>query len=367
MKKFLILLLVPSIGFAQPRIIRDVPKELIRVNQEPEKKIPVNRTSAPPLLVTQEIHDLYKSFLPRTDDEAFESFRKSDLIFYELEPMYQVWDKGNKSGKRLVSNVQKTANSEFPWQHTAGTDETTKIIRVVHLKGIKWWKQVLNNGTFNGFRWEYEPGTIFAEILLLDCPDQYNRAFEVRTRTKSESGNWRPDVFRPYPEEKNLVATLEKMGLKYPETKGTFFTKSSVNIRESDKRAVRGLVKLSANFVDVVPMKPDLVMKLMTNPVFHSTKGLKWREDSFAPSSSTSFSIVPRNYEGAFLRPSTESCMRCHRDAGKVVVEPGDERWRIRGDDAIFSFHPFDPESRELRLNPKLVSNGLLEHKEGMP
>jgi hypothetical protein len=76
------------------------------------------------------------------------------------------------------------------------------------------------------------------------------------------------------------------------------------------------------------------------------------------------FSIVPKNFIGGFIPVNNESCMRCHEDAGNVVNLVGDTRWRLQGSDAIFSFHPFAPESldRDIRFNPILLQAGLLEN-----
>jgi hypothetical protein len=58
--------------------------------------------------------------------------------------------------------------------------------------------------------------------------------------------------------------------------------------------------------------------------------------------------------------------MRCHQDSGKVVNLQGQRRWRVRGDDAIISFHPFAPDDLG-RLNPALVNAGLLVKAANLP
>lgn len=327
------------------------------------------------------------SFWPKTDEEITERIRQR-LVFYTegaIPPVYQAWDKGKASGAVFVNGGQRTANLEFPWRSTAGLDDcpNAKVIRAVALEsnGLRWWPEKLSNGASNGIRWEYAPGTVFCEILLVTDERGGDHTFELRTRRKVPAGTWVVNVYRPFPTEDSLREAVAKRGFRYPDVTGQRLTKQSVNVRESDGRAVRGLVSFEADFVPVADLRarPDLVRDLLDTAVFTSAKHNPWRDrhdglpGAFAPAIDTlttrndSFSIVPVNYEGSFLKVGQTSCMRCHDDAGKVVVEPGDTRWRIRGDDAIFSFHPFDPDGLAagvMRLNPRLVGAGLIARKE---
>ena len=76
------------------------------------------------------------------------------------------------------------------------------------------------------------------------------------------------------------------------------------------------------------------------------------------------------NYEGAFLPVSRQECRRCHEQIDQQVrVFERNRDWygRIRGNDEIFSFHPFEPASispngfnRTVNMRQELVNAGLL-------
>jgi hypothetical protein len=74
--------------------------------------------------------------------------------------------------------------------------------------------------------------------------------------------------------------------------------------------------------------------------------------------------LVPRGFQP--LDIDNQTCSRCHRDAGTVVREGGERRWRLRGDDGIFSFHPFDAADPR-KLNARLVEAGLLVKAVNLP
>jgi hypothetical protein len=74
--------------------------------------------------------------------------------------------------------------------------------------------------------------------------------------------------------------------------------------------------------------------------------------------------LVPRGFRP--LAIDNQTCSRCHRDAGTITREGGERRWRLRGDDGIFSFHPFDPADPR-KLNAKLVEAGLLVKAVNLP
>jgi hypothetical protein len=101
------------------------------------------------------------------------------------------------------------------------------------------------------------------------------------------------------------------------------------------------------------------VTSLLDGAKFTSSRGKPWREGVESPTTDE-FSVVPVGFQGHFVPVNNESCMRCHRDAGKVVNLTGDERWRLRGGDTIFSFHPFNSGEGKLELNPELASAGFV-------
>jgi hypothetical protein len=82
------------------------------------------------------------------------------------------------------------------------------------------------------------------------------------------------------------------------------------------------------------------------------------------------FHIVPRLFTGMHAGATTDSCARCHRDVGLSVDRFDRARdWygRVRGADAVFSFHPFSRGSistngaaRTVRFDTQLSSLGII-------
>src|SRR5262249_22259125 len=86
---------------------------------------------------------------------------------------------------------------------------------------------------------------------------------------------------------------------------------------------------------------------LMETP-FHSAQGSYWKRNGSLTAwaaTTTSFSIVPKNFNAGFLDMTDQMCSTCHRDAGRPfkdyypeVIAYGD----LWGGDEIFTWHPFD-------------------------
>lgn len=367
-----------------------MPKEFPAIHLDPipaERLEPipiVKRASRLPILVTPEKHKLYSLFWPKSDQEWLDDL-KNDVIYYtelELPQVYQVWDQGrNLSGVRSINTSDKNANQEFPWRDAMGLQESSnyKVIRLARFPSpVLWWKQATPKGNFDSFKWEYPPGTVFGEILLVTDLTGKDHTFEMRVREKRDDGTWEVDAFRPFPTEDSLKEALAMKGLSYPELQGGLQTIDSRGQPTNHRRGFGFLA--SAQVVNVPTMDAELVTKLLDESVFTSAHSKAWRKSQiscFAPTTSDNYNIVPKNYLAAFVRVDSKSCMQCHQDAGQFVPagpEPVNQqteaRWRLRGNDGIFSFHIFDANGLrqgELRLNPKLVASGLLKHKEGMP
>jgi len=336
-----------------------------------DESYPVAETSPPReepkrqldgLLCGTDRHASYMQFWPkgkivnRLRDDA-------SVLWYDVDNMprvYQVFDQGAASGVRRADGGQTTANNEFPWRRPVGVpvDSNVVALRFVQVpdgKQIVWWRSVYADGTFARYRWQFPEGTRFGELLLVTDSQGFDHAAELRTRTKTAKGQWNVQVYRPYPREEDFADALASRGFPYTPATPVIRTIDSGHGRDGFR--ARGL--------DVpLPQLPESLVNELLDADFEPVKGTTWRGDTAAPTT-VSYNIVPTGYFAALVGVDRASCMRCHDSAGQVVNLDGEERWRVRGDGGIFSFHPFDPASvgtTNLRLNPRLVQAGLLAH-----
>ena len=353
--------------------VADVAKPVDPPAAEPELVQRI-RQRPPPLLTTPEKEALWLSQWPRSASGGLlDRLREEDLIFYDeadMPKVYQVADQGQPRIQQ-VNDGQLTANNEFPWARPAGmtSGSNFRVIRFVKLSGpILWWRGQKNDGTFNGFRWEFQPGTLFGEMLFVtDKADNSDHLFELRTRVKGDDGRWRMNAFRPFPTEEDFHGALLARGLRWFDQDRGIVVRESINSGHQ-RNAFRD-VAFSSPLPD---LRPDVVREMLLATEFQPSNGKFWLAGDAtvaSPNIEDGLSIVPEKYVGHFVPVDNDSCMRCHQDAGKVVNLQGQERWRLRGDDAIFSFHPFSLGGGvgAPQFNPKLVAAGLLAHKDGMP
>ncbi len=336
-------------------------------------------------LVSADDEARYRQFLPATEDDWLQSIFAGELLFYtdkEMPRAYQL-DAGAHSPSYNISAKQPTepygnANVEFPWGHPGGMHRSpnASAVRFVQLPGpILWWQeQLVRRGwpiQSMAMRWEYPEKTTFAEILLVHDAQNQRHTFEVRTRTKRQ-GVWRANVFRPFTTRAELDAVLEDrlppMKLDPPRLTVGRLKSTQPDHVVIDRTAV----------LDELPeLSPVLVRHLLNRP-FKSALGEEWIRQGdtpgYAPTTKAPFHIVPKDYDGAYLEIATKACMTCHEG----VIEHVDKfdyrrEWygRVRGDDAIFSFHPFEPAdishngfSKWPRVRQSLVDAGLLKRKE---
>lgn len=355
-----------------------MPSFVIEAGQPTPSAMPpqVRNTSArlrSPLLTTARKEKLFRSFWPKSKEPALQRLKDDDLIWYDEDDMpriYQVFDMGNRSGFLRADSGQATANNEFPWVGPAGTvaGSNFKAVRFVKLPGpIRWWRGQYIDDTFARFRWEYPADTTFGEILLVTDPSGFDHTFELRTRTKGQDGKWNVQAYRPFPTEESFKESLAERGFRADLGPGE--ARSVRSEHEANAFASTGLK------VNLPVMGNDLVKDLLGSTDFQASNGKVWRSEgqhtAGSPSTNEEFSIVPKGFLGAFIPVDSTSCMRCHQDAGKVVNLQGESRWRLRGDDSIFSFHLWDKDSigsgQGAKWNQKLIGAGLLAHKEGMP
>lgn len=360
-----------------PKADRPEPPPVKRVKQKPAPPPPPPKP--PVALVSARRAKIFASYWPRTAAAWFNAL-KSEAVYYDdksVPRFYQVWDETDATNGLIPIDFTENGNKEFPWNQTAGLHATTgcTVVRAVKFGGpILWWRAFSPTGRFDGLRWDYAPGTVFVEILQLPLQGEL-RTFEVRTREKQEDSSWDMQVFRPFPTEKSLRDALAQRGITWRPKAGTRVTLESTHGKR-DGAVIKGLFSQKAVAIEAPSLSAALTGRLLSRP-FEAVQHRPWRRDSAFPERSAqaaSFtgkgvSIVPRNYLANFIRVDNRSCMRCHEDAGRTVVEPEDRRWRLRGDDSIFSFNPIDPSSPRgsIRLNRKLLEAGLIRHKKGMP
>jgi hypothetical protein len=323
------------------------------------------------LLVSLADEQLYRRFLPKGDTPLLRSLPHADLIWYDrtsTPEIYQVFDRGGDSGTRR-SDRHASINNEFPWAFPAGAVRASnfKTLRFVKDLGMDWWRDIRPNGTLRGYRWQYRPGTLFGEIILVTGPDGTDYPAILRTRQFRDNGTVRVNQYAPYPERKDLEAALEREGLTLPALIAVKRVLSSGH--------QQGGFQDSAS-MDVLPAIPPAIVARLLGSAFLPVGAKVWAttRDGVTVTAPTAndFSIVPKGWLGAFVPLDAESCRRCHQDTNKTIAqsasESGEQRWRVRGDGGIFSFHPLEANpGSTMRLNAKLVNAGLIRHKEGMP
>lgn len=347
-------------------------------------------------LISIEQEQFYRSFIPEGIP-----IHNNNLIFYDesvIPRIFQVFDRSATPGI-YFTRQGLSANGEFPWSEPAGlisdnnnninNQTSNNVIRFVNLSGpIFWWRLTYKDGTFKGFDWEYSPGTTFGEILLQKDSTGTFHTWEVRTRTKrklnknKESDGWNVQVYRPFPTEDDLATALQEKSITYHppparrlkvdsgHSKNAFIAEGwTVTLPSLPERQV---IKL----LDTTKFQPsiDRPFRIINNSGNNSGNNSSGNNDIIveAPTNiNQDFSIVPRNYMGWAIPVNKTSCMRCHEDAGHTVnIISNERRWRLRGNDGIWSFHPFDRDSLNtstLKLSKELRAAGLIAHKDGKP
>lgn len=294
-------------------------------------------------------------------------------------------------GKHLFTGTHWT----FPFGVTAGTDESTNVetANFLYLPSeagkklpLVYWIEI-NKRNFGiddtKWKWLYPKGTVIGELIFVKDGTGAIYLTELRTRTRYLSG-WATNAYRPFDSAAKLSQAIKAKRPNYAQIPSLTLLLSGLDGAQSMKSlklnstAFPGVFN-QAGSVDVLPDFGDeeLVKDLLKSTPFVSVYGSTWKqvggEKSFAPSTASSFSIVPKSYQGGVFEVSEKSCMRCHQDAGRAIndfvgaaVLYGD----IWGEDGIFSFHPYDEtrysifntENRAVR--PELTRFGIVEKYE---
>ena len=361
-------------------------------------------------LMRPDVAERWRAAMPLVDSRQLQDILYDPAtLFYtdaEMPPLFQ--DGGGRvfhTEQNIAANPDPhgNCNREFPWLHTAGTDNvrglhTLKFISLPRKSDGTRWPVVafsrripsrISNET-GTFQWLFPKGTIVGEIL---CETAHNGAFypfEIRTRTKT-ADTWEVDTLKPFPTKAHLVAKLREMGQdKWADTVDT--TKIFVARPMVDRQVARAVFREPNGTVDLLPKfgNDEFVVKLLTETTFKSSAGTQWDSDGarvcYAPASAEDFSIVPKGYAGGVVRIDNQSCTRCHETTARHAEEfapnvgqsdfrafrttgpiPTHREWygRERGSDGIFSFYPFNPRvvgglGSGYTMRPELVQAGVI-------
>ena len=311
-----------------------------------------------------------------------------DLIADSVEPIARNFYDENKRKWR------------FPFGTTAGTDdsENMKVANFLSLPkkdgrrlplaaGVK--PQGISGGisfSMYSWGWVYPVGTMIGEVLFVATSTGELLPTEIRIRQRYASG-WAVNVFRPFPSAQSLATSIKQ---KRPQWESAANLKTLVTHLESTttlKPAKLSASQLPGVFdqegaLDELPAFGDesLVKELLTQTTFVTAYGETWKAggglSTFAPTTSERVSVVPDHYKGGMLAVNEASCMRCHKETGRHLVDFSPsfssivlygEMW---GRDGIFSFHPFDESKYDSfwlsgttdnrALNPKLEAAGVI-------
>jgi len=269
----------------------------------------------------------------------------------------------------------------FPFATTAGTDNSTnvKVVNFLSLpakdgKLLPLAVYAVNrpNGitgyTLNSWGWVYPNGTMIGEILFVTTASGDLLPSEIRTRVRFSSG-WGTNAYRPFATASALSQAIKQ---RRPNWQSTPALTTLVNHLDGDSPLTAtslhapqlpGVIDQDGA-VDVLPDFADdaLVKDLLTQTPFASSYGTTWKSSggqvAYAASTASAVSIVPTNYQGGAFPVDEQSCMRCHKEAGRSLTQFRSDFGQIAlygemwGRDGIFSFHPFE----ESRYNQFLVT-----------
>lgn len=353
-------------------------------------------------IMSPERRAFYIKKLPKFDNPKINlELVGSNVFFYDedtIAPAYQ--DSvppftGVQSNSSSIAagrtNIFANGKFRFPFGKTAGLHEASNIdhfnMIVLPKNGdnifpiIYFTKSASYNGYQVGTRydWLFPVGTTVYEVISMANPaDQKYYVFEVRALKRKLNG-WSPNIYRPFPEAKDLSIAIEKL---YPEwNKNSQLVKVMEYLKDYSKLEKESFpestfVKAEGYFDHLPPMDETIVANLLTSTPFQSVLGTTWKDHngkmSFAPKVNQDFSIFPRGNRLHALEVSTKTCTQCHQETGRPMATMFHEDslyGEIWGSDRIFSFHPFTPGSiytgvqaqDHRQFRSEFISSGLLE------
>lgn len=338
-------------------------------------------------------HAQLLALIPKTDDPRMEAVRLDPrLVIYtdaEMPKASQFWDSNPLAGVHRADHnisanplrlpdggVSGGPGQEFPWRVPFGLDEAegwTKFNFYLLPPGaaVRWWRERLvgDGPQYASYRWEFPVGTLFGEVLCVLDRSGWSYPFELRVRQKISDGTWRPDIFRPFASRAELDAAVT--AVRDPNADSFVAARERSAWTLSNPHPVKVLRNDAIEDV-LPPLSEETVRKLLDRP-FRSVRGREWVAGGHAPGTRADFHIVPKNYAGAAVAVSTGQCAKCHQTAlaHPDAFGPFGRDWygRVPGDDATFTWHPFDPASvshrgvpQPVSLNQRMIGAGVLKH-----
>lgn len=308
-----------------------------------------------------------------TSDELRRILSSRTTIFYKLPQVWQHYVPASRIEYNNVTLNTKTyyntkqvygvyfstyapdfhANSNFPWETTVGLNTTFKehkqkgtvspyrtvnFINLPEKNGVMMPILILSEYPI---KWIYPPGTTVGEIIYVVHKDK-RYVQEIRTRTKSDdSYEWTPGLYRPIKDRKEY----ERLTGLYNYTtfhKHFYFR----NPQEDEVFKMEGIVERLPDLPE------DKVVELLSRPF----QAIDVDKGVWSPASDSEFNILPKDYCLDLLKSvDSFTCAGCHRqtqisvrnltpkdpDVVKTPLKIGN----IRGSDAVFTWHPFDPKT----------------------
>lgn len=320
----------------------------------------------------------YKSLFPKSTDPYLEGIlSNSKTMFYDeqtIVPGYQdsagdpegfrpntiqpeLIDLAVPGGSKIL--FAKSGRFNFPFG-SGGLDRSDNVVK------INFWLPPTENGSvlpvvywklsFSRWRWLFPMGTTIGEILLIKFQDGDLKVFEIRTRKRALNG-WNNQVYRPFLTPNDLIQSIKILRPQW-ELSSTLrnlmdhLTSSRALVpRTLESTHFRGSFEVEQGYLDSLPPFGDalLVKELLKNTPFKPVGMTAWRklggETSYAPSTDSYDSIIPKGYDAGVLAINDISCRRCHKNAGRQI---GDYHFDLIlygefwGEDEIFSWHPYE-------------------------
>ncbi len=320
----------------------------------------------------------YRDLLPYLDNAAIdEAMRSPHTMWYDGKGMVAGYQDsmGDPVGFRpnTIENIlidlavpggwnrlfQDRGRFNFPFA-TGGADLSKNFLKV------NFWAPPRQNGqvvpvaywrlNFTRWRWLFPAGTRLGEVMFIRYPDGELRVFEVRVRTR-ELDKWHNDVFRPFHTAPELADSIKMIRPAWNESStlrqviAKLMDSNTLTPRTLSTQYFKGTFTKVDGHVDEIPDFGDdsLAKDLLQYTSFRTVGDTPWKTSggkiAYAAGTRSASSIVPSQYDGGLLPSTNESCLRCHKDAGRQIenfhkdlVAYG-ELW---GEDETFSWHPFE-------------------------
>lgn len=336
-------------------------------------------------LLPAETDAAYRRAIPDSENGALQRLRDDPrTIFYDesvIPRAYQNWvdDQGVNGIHSAWYNISVgaangtepfgNANREFPWGGPAGTtpgdnSRTFKGMRLPDGESIRIRNEPTppNNGT--AYRWEFPKGTIFLEVIQVRNPRSNTyHTFQIRTRTR-QAGNegWSVNEYRPFVSENDLIAKIEQINNRSGKLNNLLaHLQSSRSLQRLNIKSPQAVVTIDrTGLADVLPPIEDSDVITLLSGTYKSSLNSEWKtrgdDTAYSPTTQADFHVVPTGYQGYFHPVSATACVTCHESVFKHVndLDRPSRDWygRVRGNDGIFSWHPF--------ANASISHNGFM-------